>query len=73
MLQKLEKSKCRNSEICQNKNCFLRLELTFEKFEIKKLAINDVFFDILVSVRFKYIQFTIERLPFFSLFLIYSS
>ena len=29
------------------------LELTFEKFEIKKLAINDVFFNILVLVRFK--------------------
>ena len=62
-----EIKKYRNSE-SQNKNYFERLELTFEKFEIKKLAINDVFFNILILVRFKYIKFTKEKLPFFSFF-----
>ena len=52
-----EIKKYRNSE-SQNKNYFERLELTFEKFEIKKLAINDVFFNIMILVSFKYIQFT---------------
>ena len=61
-----EIKKYRNSE-SQNKNYFERLELSFEKFEIKKLAINDVFINILILVRFKYIQFTKEKLPFFNI------